>query len=104
MITSNNKSAPRLLGDWLLSRTHVSDLPILQPVQRYHAGSSIGTELADLYDSVSHQFIVEKIHGTVQIKLPPDAARLFVVIPSNGISGTNEHGHTTMNDIVIDYY
>ena len=34
--------------------------------------------------------------------MPTDAARLLVVIPPNAILGTNEYGHTTINDIVID--
>jgi hypothetical protein len=44
------------------------------------------------------------MHGTAQIELPADLARLVVVVPSNGSLSKNTDGHTTINDIVIDYH
>jgi len=43
------------------------------------------------------------MHGTTQIELPADLARLVVVVPSSGSLSPHTHGHTTINDIVIDY-
>ena len=64
---------------------------------------NVGATAVDLYEATSNQFLQKGVQSIAKIELPADCARLIVLVPSGGEVSTNERGHTTVNDIIIDY-
>ena len=64
---------------------------------------NVGATAVDLYEATSNQFLQKGVQRIAKIELAADSARLIVLVPSGGEVSTNERGHTTVNDIIIDY-
>jgi hypothetical protein len=57
---------------------------------------------ADLYNTVSAQFIARNVSSSAQIKLPAQQAALIVSVPAGGTISYEKH-KMSVNGIVVDY-
>ena len=63
----------------------------------------VGHGSYDVYDLTLHDFILSNVGGKVDLALPPDDAKVFVVVPHYG-ERKNESGKLYMNGIVVDFH
>ena len=62
----------------------------------------LGTEVKDIYESISNKFISTGVTGKTFIDLAPKSAAVIIICPANG--EVNYTGEKTMvNDRLIDY-
>ncbi len=62
----------------------------------------IGSDIYDLYDAVSNNFIQENVTGVASITVPADEAVVLVIIPAGGVV-TYEYDKMLVDGIVVDY-
>lgn len=62
----------------------------------------VGSKPVDIYCAVTHEFLARNVTGTGVFILPPDSAKVIVLVP---IGGKIEHlnGKMLVNGVVVDY-
>ncbi len=63
---------------------------------------AVGPEATDLYDAVTNQFLQRNVHGSTQVAIPPDVARIVVLAPAGG-ELRRDGERTLINDVVVRY-
>ena len=62
----------------------------------------IGAQKVDVYDTVSRMFLRRGVRGTFRFALPPDGARVLVLVPT-GKRFVAENGALKASGITVDY-
>ncbi|MCX6877475.1 MAG: hypothetical protein NTW21_27250 [Verrucomicrobia bacterium] len=63
----------------------------------------VGPAAVDIYDAADHCFVARAVQGKTPITMAPDAARVLVLVPHDGVL-VHEGSHTLVNGVVIDYH
>ncbi len=63
---------------------------------------NVGTDLVDLYDTVSHRYLAANVSGDVDFTIQADSAVVIVTIPAGAIV-TLDQTKRSFNGIVVDY-
>ena len=62
----------------------------------------VGTGAHDLYDAVSHRFILSGVSGTAELRIEPMEPMIIVIVPSGG-AVSFAGNKTTVNGVIVDY-
>jgi hypothetical protein len=63
---------------------------------------SIGAGAHDLYDLEDHRFIQNEVQGETSFALPPEAARVFTILPAGG-KRVKEGDRLVQEGVVVDW-
>lgn len=63
----------------------------------------LGEDYLNLYDAVTHQFVMENVSGNQPLVIPPSEAMVIVHAPADGEMSVNGR-RLLVNDVVIDYF
>ncbi len=63
----------------------------------------VGTNPVDVYDTVTHTFVLSNVVGSQNIPIPADTARVLVLTPAGGQAAVSGRKFR-INDVVVDYY